>query len=181
MKLYTIILVGIFTFLLSACEKEVSKMEVLSKEDAKVEIAKDVKILYSDSAVVRIQIQGPTLVNHTTLGNLRREFPDGVAVDFFDADQKVTSRMTAKYAIQFNNQRKVFIRDSVVVVGVNETLKTEGLIWDENKQRISSDRFVTITTPDERIEGYGFESDQDFINWEIKKVIGRFKIENNEF
>ncbi len=164
-----------------SCSQEGESFETLPRSATKVEVAKDVEILYSDSAVVRIRIKGPTLVNHTTPGNQKREFPNGIIVDFFDSEQRTTSRMTAKYAIQLSNQRKVLIQDSVVVKGVEETMETEGLVWDENKQLITSDRYVRITTNDEVITGYGFESDQEFTNWEIKKVTGRFKVEGDEF
>ena len=45
-----------------------------------------------------------------------------------------------------------------------------------------SDRKIIITTGTEKIYGYGFESDYNFQNWELKKVTGRLKADriNNE-
>jgi hypothetical protein len=54
-------------------------------------------------------------------------------------------------------------------------IETEGLVWDESTQKIYSDRFITITTATEIIKGYGFESDYDFQNWELKKVTGELE------
>jgi hypothetical protein len=45
-------------------------------------------------------------------------------------------------------------------------------MWDNGSQKLYSTEFVTITSPNEKIQGYGFESDQNLTNYKIFKVSG---------
>lgn len=172
-KTYVYWLVGLVFIM--ACENNIVKPEeIITNDDTKVEIASDVEMLYSDSAIVRVRIKAPTLLNHIDKSNPKKEFPDGIAVDFFNKRQQVSSRLTAKYAVQIEYKNIVVVRDSVVVYSANnERLKTEALTWNDFKEEVYTNRFVEITTPTEVIKGYGFKSDQNFTNWEIKKVTGQ--------
>lgn len=167
---------------LSSCENDMADVEAfISKLNTEVETAKEVEILYSDSAQVRVKIAGPTMLYYLDKQEPRQEFIDGVEVNFFDVEGAVTSKLTAKYAIRFESKNEVIVRDSVVWQSVqNEKIETEELIWQENKERIYSDRFVVITRPDEIVYGHGFEANQDFSYSKINAIQGRIKVDNPE-
>lgn len=182
-KYKTFLFIGIVG-LFSACSNSEMMDDNITLADTKYEIADSVEILYSDSAVVRVRIKAPLLYNYTDKKNPRREFPKGILVEFFDENKNIQSRLTAKTAVQYEKLNKFIVEDSVVVKSVrNEMIETEGLIWDESSQKVHTDRFITITTATEVIKGYGFESDYDFQNWELKKVSGRLKADrvNEQF
>jgi hypothetical protein len=167
-------------FLLLSCKDEAkSGKDAISKKDALTETAKHVELLYSDSAVVRIKVTGARLLNHLSRDNPYEEFPDGVRLDFFDPLQKPTSVLTGKYAVRYPQKNQVIIRDSCVwqSVGNQEKLESFELIWDENLQKVYSNKLVVITTPTERIWGYGFETNQDFTRWKINKPQGRLTVD----
>lgn len=178
--LFFIGMIGIF----AACSNNAIMEEDVTIADTQYEIADSVEILYSDSAVVRVRIKAPLLYNYTDKKNPRREFPKGILVEFFDENKNIQSRLTAKTAVQYEKLNKFIVEDSVVVKSVrNEMMETEGLVWDESSQKVHTDRFITITTSTEIIKGYGFESDYDFQNWELKKVSGRLQADrvNQQF
>lgn len=161
----------------ASCSDNIIEEELITKRDTEFEVADSVEILYSDSAIVRVQIKAPILYNYSENKNPRREFPNGILVEFFDENKKIQSRLTAKKAVQYEKLNKFIVEDSVVVKSVkNEIIETEGLVWDESTQQVYTDRFITITTATEVIKGYGFESDYNFQNWELKKVSGRLKV-----
>ncbi len=169
-----------FASLLFACKEEAkSGKDSISKKDALIETAKHVELLYSDSAVVRIKVTGARLLNHLNRDNPYEEFPDGVRLDFFDPLQKPTSVLTGKYAVRYPQKNQVIIRDSCVWQSVSNQEKLESfeLIWDENLQKVYSNKLVVITTPTERIWGYGFETNQDFTRWKINKPQGRLAVD----
>ena len=59
------------------------------------------------------------------------------------------------------------------VVAVNDSgivVKTNELEWRNRDKKIVSDKFVTIDSPSEHIEGYGFESDQHLRNYVIYNI-----------
>ena len=166
--------------LLAACGNDLAEVEKLvSKFDTTVETAKDVEILYSDSAQVRVRIAGPTMLNYADRREPRQEFPDGVAVDFFGPNGEITSRLTAQYGVRYQSKGQVMARDSVVwKSNASEKLETEELFWDERTKKIYTNKFVVITRPDEIIYGHGFEANQDFSYSKIRVPEGRIKVDD---
>jgi len=165
--------------LLLACENSLEDVAALNEKlDTQVERAEEVEILYSDSAKIKVKIAGPTMLYHLDRKDPKQEFPDGVKVDFFDQFQNISSVLTAKYAIRLEQKQQVLVRDSVVWKSIdNEKLETEELIWDEQKEKLLSNKFVVITRPEEIIYGHGFEANQDFSNARINAVEGRIAVD----
>ena len=144
-----------------------------------IERGTGVELLYSDSAIVRVAIHAPTLLRYIDKEKPKQVFPDGVDADFYDENHVQTSKLIAKYAEQFQKERKVYLSDSVHIWNnKNEHLETDELIWDETADQISSSKFVKITTPTQIIKGYGFKSNLAFTNWEIYDVHGRIESKN---
>lgn len=170
--------VGCAALLLVSCKNDMAEIEAMSDQfSTQVEAAHNVEILYSDSAQVRVRVTGPTMLYHLDRAEPQQEFPDGVNVDFFDADGAITSQLTALYGLRLENKAEVVVRDSVVWKSVEgDTLETEELFWDERRGKIYSKKFVVITRPDEVIYGHGFEADQDFSYSRINAIEGRIKV-----
>jgi LPS export ABC transporter protein LptC len=90
---------------------------------------------------------------------------------------KVISNITAQYAKYFEADERWEAKNNVVAVNIKgDTLKTEYLVWDTRKGKISSDQFVKIIRKDQIITGIGLESNQDFSNYEIKNIKGHIYI-----
>lgn len=161
---------------LSSCEPDLKEVQKVIPRDAlNVETGKDVEILYSDSAVVRVRILSPTLLRYVDRNDPRQEFPDGVKIIFFDKDKKMQSILTSKYGMRYENKGKTILRDSVVWESVNfEHLETPELIWDEHSNTIYSNKFTKITKPGEILYGIGFKTNQELTNWQITGPEGRF-------
>lgn len=159
---------------LSSCEndvKEVKKLENL--EISPLEIQEDLQVEYSDSSYTRLKMTAPLAESYSQLDEPYRLFPKGINVNFYDLLGEENSRLRADYAKEFIKEGKWEAKGDVVVVNKKgEQLNTEILYWDQKKERIYSDAYVKIKTKDQIIEGTGFESDQDFSNYEITNVIG---------
>jgi LPS export ABC transporter protein LptC len=150
--------------------------QVFTRDDAAVELVKTVEILYSDSARVRVRILAPELLNIAERENPRQEFPQGVTLEFLDAQGAVSSTLTAKTAFRYPELGQVIARDSVVVhTRKNENLETEELIWDEKTQKIRTEKFVKVGKPGEVLYGFGLEAEQDFSYWRILTPKGNIK------
>ncbi len=162
-----------------ACDPSSKRdLPVYSQEDTNVEVGRDVEILYSDSAIVRVRVTAPTLLNYTERDNPRQEFPDGIKVEFLTPELRVRSVLTAKFAVRRQEKGIVVARDSVVLTTVEqERLETEELIWDEKTEKINTEKFVKITKPGEVIYGFGLDANQDFSYWKITVPKGTIKAE----
>jgi len=167
-----------FAGLLYACDKEAPEIVLDERLNAGVELAKDVHILYSDSAKLRVIAGGPVVLYHLDARERKQEFIEGVTIDFFGPDEKPSSRLTAKYGIRLEGKGQIIVRDSVVWQSVaQERLETEELIWDEKQQRVFTNKFVVLRRPDEIIKGHGFEANQDFSDAKIEAVEGQIKVD----
>jgi LPS export ABC transporter protein LptC len=167
------------TVLLTSCENDLSEVNrVFSERDINVEVVKDVEVIYSDSAVVRVTVVGPTMLRYTDQINPREEFPDGVWVKFYDGTGAITSSLTAKKGFRYESRGLIVVRDSVVwQSAANERLDTEELTWTERDKKVVTNKFVVIRRPGEILYGYGFESNQDFTVSRIRAIEGRLKVE----
>ncbi|MBK8556380.1 MAG: LPS export ABC transporter periplasmic protein LptC [Lewinellaceae bacterium] len=163
--------------LLAACDRASQRAELpYTDEDTKVEAGKDVEILYSDSAIVRIRITAPTMLNYTDRENPRQVFPDKVKVEFLNGELKVTSTLTAQSAVREQEKGIITMRTDVVLkTADNDKLETEELIWDERSGLVHTDKFVKVTKPGEILYGFGLEANQDFSYWKILVPKGRVK------
>ena len=168
-------LVPLLCCLLTGCVNDPADVETLrQRNEPNVEVATGVRMIYSDSATVRVIVTAPTMHNYTDLSEARQEFPDGLHLTFFDELQDSSSTLIAKWGVYRQRQNEITVRDSVVWESVDkQRLETEELNWDEKNGRIHTSKFVILQQPDYLITGYGLEADQGFENAKVLEVEGR--------
>ena len=165
------------TAMLFSCENDLGTINIItSKDNTPFEISKNVKLYYSENSQVKVLLKTPLLERY--LGERPYlEMTKGIEVYFYDSLMRVSSQLTANYAVSYENDKITEARNNVIVINEkHEQLNTEYLIWDQNKAIIYSNVFVKITTPDEILMGEGFESDEKFETWHIKKPKGNFTV-----
>ncbi len=109
------------------------------------------------------------------------EYPEGIHVRFIE-NGALVSEIQSKYAIYYPRKELWEAKGDVVAENIaeQEKLNTEHLFWDMRKEQIYSDKFVRITTREDTYYGTGFESDQNFNSWVIRKPKGDFLINEDE-
>ena len=92
-----------------------------------------------------------------------------VEVDFFDLEEKHTSRLTSQLAeVDEKSDFMRAIQNVVVKSDSGVTLYTDTLSWDHSLEMIYTDSPVMITTEEEdTLYGIGFESDVQLNHWKI--------------
>ena len=164
-----------------ACSNEIPEIENITREQLMIEKGKDVEIIYSDSAQVRVRVTGPTMLYYTEPNNPRQEFTEGVKAFFYDALKNEQSVLIGKYAIRDERNKKVIIRDSVVWESITDgKLETSELIWDETTNVIRSTKFTKITRNKEVIWGYNFETNDKLTQWRLLSPKGTVKVDELE-
>ena len=170
-------------FIFSACENSLKEVEEVTEQyKSPVETLKEVNLYYSEEAHVKVNIQAPLLLRHKTKEPFY-EFTEGVTVIFYDEDLKTTGKLTANYGIMKEKEQMTIVKDNVVWISLEkkQKLETEELVWDQKAHKITSDKFVKITTETESIFGEGFEAKQDFSKYKILKTTGTVKVKSDEF
>ena len=165
--------------ILFSCENDIERIKVItSKTHTPAESAEEAILIYSDSSRVKVKLNAPKIDRYVGT-NSYLELPNGIEVIFYNERMQIQSRLTADYAIRFEKQGKMEAKGNVVLVNeLGETLNTEHLFWNEHTGKIYSYEFVKITTADEIIMGDGFESNQNFTKFKIKKIKGTINLEN---
>ena len=171
------ILAFLLTTLFFSCENDQSEIaRVTVTRNGPSEEIKNLMTLYSDSGRVKVKVSAHVFRRFTEPRPLT-ELPKGMNIEFFNDSLHVISHLSARYAIQDLRTKTWEARDDVVVVNQKgEKLNTEKLVWDEQRELLSSDRFVKITTAEEIIFGDGFEANQDFSRYRIFNVKGRITV-----
>jgi LPS export ABC transporter protein LptC len=175
---YSFISILVMIVLLTACFSEPKRAEMEVYEGPSIE-SEDVRILVSDSSVNKILIMGARQLKHQN-GDL--EFPEGMEATIFDRFGEPVTRLTALQAYQSAGENIYRAVGDVFVTNLqkNETLRTEELFWDPEKEIIYTEKFVTIKTEDDLIPGEGLIAPQDFSTFEIKRPTEAvFKLEEN--
>jgi LPS export ABC transporter protein LptC len=95
----------------------------------------------------------------------------GIQVDFYNMNEVKTTTLTSKRGKVDENTNNLYAMDSVVTVNDSGiVVTTEEMMWRNQDKKILSDKFVTIVSPKEKIQGYGFESDQHLQNYVIYNI-----------
>jgi LPS export ABC transporter protein LptC len=126
------------------------------------------------SAKVKGKLTSPYMLRFQRADSPYAEFPRTLHVDFYNDSMQVESQLDAHYGKYFQNQEKVFLKDSVVVKNLikKDTVHCRTLWWDQHTERFTTDDPVRIYTPDKILYGTGMEADQNFRWYTIKKMTG---------
>lgn len=164
-----------------SCQKDelATSDRVYTLEDVNIDRTLNPVIRYSDSAVVRVVITGPVLLSYSDRNQERKEFIEGIEVAFYDEYGSLSSRLTAKYAIQYDREARVIVRDSVVWRSVeDQMLESSELIWDEREEKVYTNKFSVITTPTDTIFTQYFEANQNFSEITMTSTDGAIIVED---
>ena len=172
----------------AGCEDKANKAVVYARHPIPPEEADSVVSYLSeggmDKGVLEAKIKGklsaPYMQRFQRSDSPYTEFPRTLHVDFYQdsvsMNQKpvIESKLDALYGKYLNVQNKVYLRDSVVVRNVlkGDTVHCQDLWWDKNTEKFSTDKPVRIYTKDKTIIGVGMDADQNFRDYNIRKLTG---------
>lgn len=166
----------VFFLLTVACENDLKDIKALSEKKPNVETVTNVVNYYSQQAKMKAKLTSP-IMHHYQTDSPYWEFPKSLHVDFYNDTLLIESQLNSRYGRFIENQRKVFLKDSVVVSNLKgDTLFCRELWWDQQKQIFYTDKPVRIHQPDKIIYGIGLEAPQDFSSFNTTEAHGFFRV-----
>lgn len=171
-KLNKILGILLITLFVLGCENDIHKVQSLGEKSTGIEEGKDIVSFLSQGGKVKAKLTAPVMLR-TMLDTIKVEFPKGLHVLFYDSLANVESDLVAKYGNYYENENKVFLRDSVRVFNVKgDTLWCKELYWDQNKSTFYTDKPIKISqsNPRQIIYGMGMTADQNFKWFSIRKI-----------
>ena len=161
-----------FILILVGCDDERVKPSIntaLKVEELPAQESWNSQVFFTDSGKTKAVLHAGHL--RMFAGSKETLLDSSVKVEFYNDAQDIASILTSKRGRVDEISNNLYAIDSVVAVNDSGvTLKTQELMWRDDDQKIVSNKFVTILTSIEKIEGYGFESDQSLANYVIYNV-----------
>lgn len=171
-------------WLASGCENDIERINLLTSDTETPTVSgSNVKVIYSDSAKVQVQILAPVYKSYPRAERPHMEFPEGMEVYFYDDSLKIESEIRSDYAIYYTDERLWHATGDVMAHRLTngDALNTEELFWDEEKQLIYSNVYTRIQNEDNILYGKeGFEAQQNLDNWFLKGTSGEIVVPDEE-
>lgn len=165
-------IVSVLIFIYIGCGENKVKPHIipdLNVDEIPAQESWDAKVIFSDSGMTTAILYA----GHLRVFNEKKEtlLDSGVKVDFYNPKQMVTTTLTSERGKVDDATKNLYAMDSVVAVNDSGvTIKTDELMWRNSDRKIVSDKFVTIITSKEKIQGYGFEANQNLTNYVIYNI-----------
>ena len=173
----------ILTTFLFSCGNSDKDLNDYNSKSLGIEEIKNADINYSLGGKAKAKLLSPLMLRVQDV-NPYVEFPKKLHVDFFNETGAVDSRLDALYGKYFEQESKVFLKDSVKVINIKgDTLYCDELWWDRNRKdnEFYTEKPVRIRTKTQIINGVGMEARQDFKEPYIKVVTGYIKVPAAQF
>jgi LPS export ABC transporter protein LptC len=166
-----------------SCENDIRDIKKLTDKKTAVEEARSIQSYLSQDGKVKAKLTAPFMLRYVTDSSYV-EFPNTLHVDFYNDTMAVESQLDALYGKYREWEKKVYLRDSVVVINkmTGDTLRSPELWWDQRTEKIYTDKPVRIHTRDKVIFGeYGLVASQDFSEYVINQARGTLNVPKDSF
>ncbi|MFT5618530.1 MAG: LPS export ABC transporter protein LptC [Arenicella sp.] len=173
-----LLLLGILAFSTS-CKKTKLSKEIPTDEltDIPVVTDKNIEVLYSEGAMVKIKVTAPTSLR---MQNQDQILPDGFLLTLYDNLGNPKTTMKGDSAILINKVQVWTMVGNVEVKNIieNQQLNTEILNWNQKLKEVYTNENVKITTDKELLYGVGMRAKEDFSQYKIAKPTGVFSVDS---
>ena len=176
-------LAAVMFVLFPACSGKDKKLaEAIAENDTLPSMKSlGVTTLISDSGITRYKIVAEEWLIHDKKNPPYWAFEKGVYLEKFDTLFRVDASIKADTAYYHEKKKLWELRGHVQILSQRgDRFQTDLLFWDEKKEKVYSDKYIQIEQEDKLIRGYGFESNQNLTEYEIKNTTGIFTIEDTQ-
>ena len=132
-----------------SCEDNAMLLNQINRFDENpVGIAHDIRMVYTDSAIVKAVLTAPLHLDYTHLSFKYSEFPEGLKIVFYSEDD-LENTVLADYGILYNQTKIVDLQGNVVLLSHDGSrLETEQLYWDSEKEWLFTEEAFTFQNID---------------------------------
>ena len=174
-------LAAVMFVLFPACSGKNKKLaEAISENDTLPSMKTlGVTTLISDSGITRYKVVAEEWLIFDKKNPPYWAFEKGVYLEKFDSLLRIDASIKADTAYYHERKKMWELKGKVQILSQRgDKFQTDLLFWDEKKEKVYSDKFIQIEQEDKIIKGYGFESNQELTEYEIKNTTGIFTVED---
>lgn len=124
--------------------------------------ADEFNMKYTDSGRIKSILISPKMLDYATVDFPFTEFPKGISVTLFDANNKKTF-VTSNYAITYKGTDVIDLQGKVHITNESQQiLETEQLYFDQKNEWFYTDKMFKFTDPKGISYGKGIDFSKDF-------------------
>lgn len=164
-----------------SCEDNAMLLNQINRFDENpVGIAHDIRMVYTDSAVVKAILTAPLHLDYTHLSFKYSEFPEGLKIVFYNEDD-LENTVLADYGILYNQTKIVDLQGNVVLLSHDGSrLETEQLYWDSEKEWLFTEEAFTFQNIDYDLAGTRLDTNKEFSKLDTGKLTGTIVVEEQQ-
>ena len=169
-----------FLFLPGCSGKKNNMADAIDEKDSLPDMRTNgVTSFVSDSGMIRYKIITEEWLIYSKRNPPFWAFEKGLYLEKFDTLFRVDASIKADTAYYYEPKKLWELRGNVHIQSQRgDQFDTELMFWDQNEEKIYSDRFIRIEQPERVLTGYGFESNQQMTEYQIFNNTGIFTVED---
>ena len=153
-------------FVVYSCKGKIQQSDDVDFSAAPVQIVRNMFVVQTENSLLQLRMEADLMERYENDSVSYELFPEGFAVYGYNEEGLLETEITSD-----NARHEKFEKDdletwaafgNVVVKNVinRERMETDTLYWDRKNERIYTDCYVRMYSPDGFMQGYGMESDQ---------------------
>lgn len=140
----------------------------------------DVQTIISDDGHTRYRITTKRWLMFEEAKKPHWIFPDGVKAEELDSAYAVTSTIECDSAYYDEPKQLWDLNGNVRITNSDgDVILTDQLFWNQSDHKLYSEAFIHIEKQGRVIEGYGYESNEKFTTYTLRKVEAIFPIDES--
>jgi LPS export ABC transporter protein LptC len=173
------ILLILFSGMLFSCQNDIEQIEALTEDqNFPVQIVRDGTFHYTQQGKLRNTLKA-TFLEQYEGENPHLKVSEGFTLFMYDSLENIEATLQANEGIFIEQEQRMEARDDVMLWNLEgEILRTEELIWQQDSDKVYTDKFVSISTKDGIIYGKGLVSDSRFKSYSMKNLSGDLYVDD---
>jgi len=170
---------SVSTGALSSCREKKTSSGDGDTRNMMTQQSENLTIIHSRNGNITYRFTTPLLERYENALEPYTEFRKGIHIERYnDSTHMIEATLIANYAIWLEKQELWEAKGNVVGNNADgNQLETEQLFWDQKAKRVYSNVDSKITQNDDVIYGDGFESDDRFEEFVVRKPKGKVTVD----
>lgn len=153
-------------FIVYSCKGKLDLAEKLDLKETPVQTVDNMFVVNTENGVLQMRMEADLMERYDNDSLSYELFPKGFAVYAYTEDGLLETQIISDNARHLNykdNRGDIWeAYGNVVIQNVikKEVVETDTLYWDRKNERIYTDCYVKLYSPEGFMQGYGMESDQ---------------------
>ena len=168
------------TVIISCDDGSSTIMQINQFNENPIGIAYDIRMTYTDSAVVKAILTAPVNLDFTHLSFKYSEFPEGLKIIFFNSNNDENT-LVADYGILYNQTRIVDLQGNVVLLSHDGSrLETDQMYWDAEKEWLFTEQTFTFKNINYDMAAIRLDTNKEFSKFQTGKLTGTMLVEEKK-